>query len=142
MHRLIRIFARRTCPVTFSLVAAHIFNIVHKKPRKLGTNKTAKNRENWEPITPQSVEMLTLWAYLADNKLMIFSFFSQKIGFDISCKLSPEETICMKCQSLYTVKIETNISKCRLLIFFLPRMQSVRLVIIRFSMTYKVRRKI
>ena len=26
----------------------------------------------------------------------IFSYFSEKIGFDISCKLSPKETICMK----------------------------------------------
>ena len=29
----------------------------------------------------------------------IFPYFPQKIGFDISCKLSP--TICMKCQSLF-----------------------------------------
>ena len=32
---------------------------------------------------------------------MIF-FFPQKIGFDISCKLSPKETICMKYQSLFS----------------------------------------
>ena len=30
--------------------------------------------------------------------------FSQKIGFDISCKMSPVETICMKCQILFTWK--------------------------------------
>ena len=30
-------------------------------------------------------------------------FFSKKkIGFDISCKLSPLETICIKCQSLFS----------------------------------------
>ena len=28
-------------------------------------------------------------------------FFLQKIGFDISCKLSLTETICMKCQILF-----------------------------------------
>ena len=28
--------------------------------------------------------------------MMLFSYFSQKTGFDISCKLSPKETICMK----------------------------------------------
>ena len=28
----------------------------------------------------------------------IFSYFSQKTGFDISCKLSQLEMICMKCQ--------------------------------------------
>ena len=27
-------------------------------------------------------------------------YFSQKVGFEISCKLSPEETICMKFESL------------------------------------------
>ena len=34
-----------------------------------------------------------------------FSYFSQKIRFDISCKLSPKETICMKCQFLFSQKI-------------------------------------
>ena len=33
--------------------------------------------------------------------LKYFSYFSQKTGFDISCKLSPVETICMKCQVLF-----------------------------------------
>ena len=36
------------------------------------------------------------------NILKYFSYFSQKIGFDISCKLSPKETICMNCQSLFS----------------------------------------
>ena len=46
----------------------------------------------------------------------IFSlFFFQKIGFDISCKLSPEETIFMRCQSLFSEKNDKNISNCRLL---------------------------
>ena len=34
----------------------------------------------------------------------LFLIFSQKIGFDLSCKLSPEETICMKCQILFSGK--------------------------------------
>ena len=29
-------------------------------------------------------------------------FFPQKTGFDISCKLFPKKTICMKCQSLFS----------------------------------------
>ena len=43
-----------------------------------------------------------------------FSYNSQKIGFEISCKLhvSPEKTICMKCQSLFSGKNKRNISKC------------------------------
>ena len=46
----------------------------------------------------------------------IFSYFSQKTWFDISCKLSPMETISMKCQILFSgQKIRKNISKCCLL---------------------------
>ena len=33
----------------------------------------------------------TLWANSANDKLMIFFLFSQKISFEISCKLSPQE---------------------------------------------------
>ena len=40
---------------------------------------------------------LTLWDNSADNKLMIFFYFAQKIGFDSSCNVSPKETVCMKC---------------------------------------------
>ena len=36
-------------------------------------------------------------------------FFSQKIGFDISCKLSPKETVCMECQSLFSGKNKKTI---------------------------------
>ena len=32
----------------------------------------------------------------------------KKIGFDIACKLSPEETICMQCQILFPAKIRQN----------------------------------
>ena len=42
----------------------------------------------------------------------IFSYFSKKTGFDISCKLSPGpvETICMKCQILFSGKSKVNIT--------------------------------
>ena len=46
----------------------------------------------------------TQWAKSVDHKLIIFFyfvFFFHKIGFDISCKLSPKETICMKYQVLF-----------------------------------------
>ena len=54
-----------------------------------------------------------------------FSYFSQKTGFDISCKLSPQETVCMKCQILFSGKNNKNISKCRLLKIS-PRVLSVK----------------
>ena len=38
-----------------------------------------------------------------------FSYFSQKTGFDISCKLSPMQTICMRCQILFPGKNKKNI---------------------------------
>ena len=41
-------------------------------------------------IQQYSLTFTTLWAHSADDKLVIFFFyFSQKTGFDISCKLSP-----------------------------------------------------
>ena len=52
-----------------------------------------------------------LWANLADDKLIVsVLFFLQKVGFNISCKLSPQETsklspqetICLKCQCLFS----------------------------------------
>ena len=48
-----------------------------------------------------TLTITSLFVNLADDKLM-FSYFSQKAGFDISCKLSPVETICMKCQNLFS----------------------------------------
>ena len=42
---------------------------------------------------------------MADNIFEYFSYFSEKIGFDIKCNLSPEETLVMKCQTQFLVKI-------------------------------------
>ena len=39
-----------------------------------------------------------------------FSYFSQKTDFDISCKLSPMETICIKYQNLFSGKNKKNIT--------------------------------
>ena len=41
---------------------------------------------------------------------IFFSYFSQKTGFDISCKLCRMETICMKCQILFSGKNKKNIT--------------------------------
>ena len=45
----------------------------------------------------------------------IFLIFPIKTEFDISCKLPPLETFCLKCQILFSGKNEKNISKCHLL---------------------------
>ena len=44
----------------------------------------------------------------ADDNLKYFSYFSQETGFDISCKLSLMETICIKCQILFSGKNKKN----------------------------------
>ena len=46
----------------------------------------------------------TLGKFSADDILKYFSYFSLKTGFDVSCKLSPSEKICMKYQVLFSRK--------------------------------------
>ena len=61
-----------------------------------------------EEMTMLTIKQLTfanLWANLADDKLIFFLFL-------------PLETICMKCQILFSGKNRKNISKCCLLKFF------------------------
>ena len=51
------------------------------------------------------INLITGWANSAVYKLItFFSYFSKKTGFDISCKLSTEETVYTKCQSLFSPK--------------------------------------
>ena len=59
----------------------------------------------------------TLWANSADDKLIdnIFLIFARKTEFDTSCKLSPLETICMKCQTPFSRENKKKCSICRLL---------------------------
>ena len=42
--------------------------------------------------------------------VFFFFFFFQNTGFDISCKLSSMETICMKCEVLFSGKNKKNIT--------------------------------
>ena len=55
-----------------------------------------------------STKTYMLWANSEDDKLMIF-FQEKKKGSDTSSRLSPKETICMKCQILLSRKNEKNI---------------------------------
>ena len=56
----------------------------------------------------------TLQATEADVKLWHLPHFYLETEFDISFKLSPEETICMKWQTLFSWKRNKNIWRCRL----------------------------
>ena len=51
----------------------------------------------------------TLGKIFSRRHFEIFFLFSQKTGNDISCKSSPKETICMKCQILFSGKNKKNI---------------------------------
>ena len=44
---------------------------------------------------------------LVDNIFLIFH--KKDGGFDVSCKLSPLKTICMKCQILFSGKNKINV---------------------------------
>ena len=44
---------------------------------------------NFLDIPMSSLTFSILWANSADVKTMAFSYFYQKTGFEISCKLSP-----------------------------------------------------
>ena len=50
-------------------------------------------------LTLSTLGKIFSWWHIA-----VFFLFFQKIDFDISCKLSPMETICMKCQILISWK--------------------------------------
>ena len=57
----------------------------------------------------QKFEILTISTQGKNFSREQFEIFSKKIGFDSSCKLSPLETICMKCQNLFSGKNKKNI---------------------------------
>ena len=58
---------------------------------------------------PTNLTLSTLGKTLITLKYF-FLFFFQKTGSDIPCQLSPMETICMKCQKLFSGKNMKNIT--------------------------------
>ena len=71
-------------------------------------NKYEKIKMSSAVVVISTFNHYILWANSADNKLgdtFLISYFSQKKGFYILCKLPPLETICMKCQILFPGKI-------------------------------------
>ena len=44
------------------------------------------------------------------SQYKMLSMLGKAIGLDISCRLSPQETICMKYQSLFSGKNKKNIN--------------------------------
>ena len=64
-------------------------------------------------VTAKTSEHFACWVKIsADDILEYFPyFFTKKIGLGTSCKLSPKETICMKCQILFSRKNKKNIMR-------------------------------
>ena len=62
-------------------------------------------------ISNQHAKHLAHWVKISlDDIFKYFFYFTQKTGFAISCKLSPLETVCMKCQILFCGKNKENIA--------------------------------
>ena len=97
----------------------------------MSTHKICSHGEMYQNIFV-TLTLTTLWADSADNKLLTFFLFFLEKRANISCKLSPQETICMKCQILLSRNIGKNISKCPQL-KFLPSMQSVKMSYLWFQ---------
>ena len=73
---------------------------------------------NWVHISLAVLTLSMLGKMSADDiGLFFFFFFFPNTGFGISCRLSPKETICMTCQSLFCAKNRKISSFCRLLNF-------------------------
>ena len=67
--------------------------------------------------TPQFLSLYQSLGKFSRWQIEIFLIFPRKQALTFSCKLSPVETICMKCQNLFSGENKKNISWCRLLKF-------------------------
>ena len=100
------------------------------------TVKATLTQHSSSKTQSKNLNFTTLWANSAGDKMVICCFFfffffvffprkqdltfdanclHGKTGFDISCKLCPIETICVKCQILFSEKNKKNITIYRLL---------------------------
>ena len=87
---------RRTYPFVDILMSRKSWPEAHATPYEIIRCAKKKNQNICLKLM-----LSTLWAISTDNILMVlFYIFFQKTEFDIPCKLSPVETICMKCQIL------------------------------------------
>ena len=82
----------------------------------LRSSHTANIKVSWDHQF-----IATLWTYSADDKLIFFIFFPQKILWHF---LQIVSLICMKCQSLFSGKIRKYFKMSSA--GFLPSMQSIK----------------
>ena len=83
------------------MLKAVCFNFMSYKEQSFGmNNSTIRSRE--------TLTLSILGKTFSRRHFQNKSYFSKKMRFDVSCKLSPKETVCMKCQTLFSRK---NIGK-------------------------------
>ena len=90
--------------------ATHIFSAKNIRILYIDSTKTV-NEMTLNKLVAN--DALNNWApdkISADDILKYFAYFPQKVCFEIACKLSPLETVCMQCQSLFSEKNKENIS--------------------------------
>ena len=101
--------------ITFFCRAPSIYDFVSLKslmPGKLCS--TSRAYAHWQTFSFPHITHLTLSMlgkiFSRRHFEIYFLLFSQKIGFDMLCKLSPpKETICIKCQILFSGNNKKNV---------------------------------
>ena len=78
-------------------------------PQSMFNSKTARKCLS-DSFMELSFNIYHSLGYISRQQNRYFSYFSQKTWLDISCKLSPLETICTKCHILFCGKNMKNIS--------------------------------
>ena len=75
-----------------------------------GLSLFMRDNETVATLVITSLQCLEFWVKFSTNKVL--KYFSQEMGFTFSCKLSPLETVCKKCQILFPM--ETICMKCQI----------------------------
>ena len=71
-----------------------------KKQLEVLTSETHKAKHIYSKF--YNLTFSTLGKIFTKRNIGIFLIFPHKTGFNISCKMSPVETICMKCQNPFS----------------------------------------
>ena len=74
-----------------------------------GSESQSQFDQNRDRCISLKIQQTTSWYIF----FFLIFLFPQKIGFDISCKLDPWMTICMKFKAYFLVKIRKILSTCR-----------------------------
>ena len=116
--------------IEFYSAVCHYVNISPRKTQWMSIRRNMKidtSPSYTSECRCPGCQLLTVITLLANSPQNgdIFLIFSQKTGFDISCKLSPFETICMKCQILFCLEKEETYFTMSVCWKFYPECQTL-----------------